>query len=251
MLSIIAVTVALITPALSSAVVYWDDGFEPGNTGYTIVGGMNYDTSLVHSGSRSLSETFLGDHIQGGTFTDREFPFTEELYSRFYFYLPSSFLIDAQTQTKMMFQGQNDAAPSYWWGMLFGKDNLTVQLQGTQGGNTTTNIYGNNIPRDRWVCIETHIKNNTPGVPNGIIQSWIDGNPDINLTNVNMRDNSGGKNIPTAGFTFNRLYVQYGGPGQLNYDDIAVGNTRIGCTGSGGGNVDTTPPRTPVGLTAR
>jgi len=248
-------TIAGVFLALTStsayAGIYWDDGFEAGNTGYALVAGMAYDTTIVHSGSRSLREDFLGGHIQGGTFSDRTFPYTQDLYTRFWMYLPGSFQVDAQAQTKMMLTGQDGVAPSYWWVMPFGSASLTVAVQGTNAGNETTNYYGPGIPRDRWVCVETHIRNNTPGVPNGIIESWINGVQGHNLTNINMRDNSGGNNSPTAGFTLLRQYVQYGGPGPLYYDDIAVGDQRIGCSGGGGPVGDTTPPAVPSGLTAR
>jgi len=245
------VGLVVLLPVTTPAVIFWDDGFEAGNTGYAIVAGMAYDTTVVHSGSRSLRENFLGGHIQGGTFTDRNFPYTQELYTRFWMYLPSSFQVDVQAQTKMMLTGQDGVAPSYWWIMPFGSASFTVTVQGTSAGNNSTNYYGGTIPRDQWVCLETHIRNNTPGVPNGVIESWINGVQSHNLTNINMRDNSGGNNSPTAGFTLLRQYVQYGGPGPLYYDDIAVGDQRIGCTGGGGSNADTTPPNTPVGLSAR
>lgn len=243
------------TPLLSHAATFWEDGFESGNTGYNLVGGMSYDSGRVRSGARSLRQTFLGNHIQGGTFTDRTFSKTEELWSRFYFYFPSSFQVDAQSQTKMMLQGEECCYPSYWWGMLFGAPNLTVQVQGIvlpNGSLDTINLYGAEIPRDQWVCIETHIKNNTPGAANGIVQAWMNGVLALDRNDIAMRAATFNQNnSPTAGFTLNRLYVQYGGPGDLNYDDIAVGNTRIGCPGGNTQNTDTTPPLPPSGFTAR
>lgn len=251
LLSLVVMAVLSLLPISSHAAVFWDDGFEAGTSRYTIVGGMSYDTGRVRSGARSLRQNFLGNHIQGGTFTDRTFNKTEELWSRFYFYFPSSFQVDAQSQTKMMLQGEDCCYPSYWWGMLFGSPKLTVAVQGVilpNGSLDTVNLYGSVIPRDQWVCIETHIKNNTPGVANGVVQAWINGNIAMNHNNIQMRHAVfNQKNSPTAGFTLNRLYVQYGGPGNLNYDDIAVGNTRIGCSG-GGSSTDTTALQPPSGL---
>jgi len=220
----------VLAPSWSNATVFWEDGFEPGATGYEVVGGMSYSTSPLYSGSYSLREHFLGGKIQGGTYSDRNFPFaTEDLWSRYYLYL-DNFVVD-ETGTKLMLQGESCCYPSFWWIMLFGQATLSVQIQGTNGGTETTNIYGQPIPQNRWVCVETHIRMNSPGVPNGVIEAWIDGAQGIARYDLLMRDASAsGKNSPTAKFTFNRLYVQHGA-GDMYFDNLAFGDQRIGCSG--------------------
>jgi hypothetical protein len=70
-----------------------------------------------------------------------------------------------------------------------------------------------------------------PGVANGVIEAWLDGVRGIARYDLPMRDASfSGRNSPTAKFTFNRLYVQYG-EGDLYLDNLAVGDQRIGCSG--------------------
>jgi len=211
---------------------------------------MSYSTGTVQKGTQSLKQHFLGGNIQGGTYTDRYFgTATEELWSRYYVYL-DNFVVN-ETQTKMMFHGEEGSYPSFWWGMLFGQAALSVQVQGIKGGTDTLNVYGPAIPQNRWVCIETHIKMSSPGVANGIVEAWIDGAQGIARYDVPMRDAvASGRNNPAAKMTFNRLYVQYGG-GDLYYDSVAMGDQRIGCAAGGGSTSDTTPPRPPVGLTAR
>jgi hypothetical protein len=236
-----------LLPSRSNAAVFWDDGLEPGNTGYPIVGGMSYATSPVYGGTHSLKQHFLGSKvqgIQGGTYTDRYFPATEDLWSRYYLYL-DNFVVD-ETQTKLMFQGSECCYPSFWWGMLFGQSSLSVQVQGIHGGTETVNIYGPSIPQNRWVCIETHIRMNTPGVANGVIEAWLDGSQGIARYDVYMRDSiASGKNSPTADFVLNRLYVQFG-TGDLYFDNLATGNQRIGCSGVPPVQSQVPPPAQPV-----
>lgn len=220
-----------LLPSWSNAAVFWEDGLEPGNTGYPPAAGMSYATSPVYEGTHSLKQHFLGNQIQGGSFIERYFGVgTEDLWSRFYIYL-DNFIPDSQVGTKMMLQGEACCYPSFWWIMPFGQTTLTVTVQGSKGGTETYNVFGSNIPQNRWACIETHIKMSSPGVSNGIIEAWIDGNQVISRYDLPMRDaTASGRNSPTAKFTFNQLYVQYG-EGDLYYDKLAVGNQRIGCSG--------------------
>jgi len=220
----------VVAPSWSNATVFWEDGFEPGNTGYAIVGGMSYSTSPVYSGTYSLKEHFLGGSVQSGGYSDRYFPYaTEDLWSRFYLYL-NNFTVN-ETQTKLMLQGSECCYPSFWWGMIFGQAVLSVQVQGIKGGSETMNLSGPSIPQNRWACVETHIKMNSPGVPNGVVEAWIDGGQGLARYDLLMRDASAsGKNSPTANFTFNRLYVQHG-TGDLYLDNLAFGDQRIGCSG--------------------
>ncbi len=223
--------IAFLSP-WANAAVFWEDELEPGNTGYPLVGGMSYATSPVYSGTHSLKEHFIGNHNQSGTYIERYFgTSTEDLWSRYYIYL-DNFIPDAQVGTKMMLQGEACCYPSFWWIMPFGQTTLTVAVQGINGGTETLNISGANIPQNRWACIETHIRMSGPGARNGIIEAWIDGNQVIARYDLPMRDaTANGKNSPTAKFTFNQLYVQYG-QGDLYYDKLAVGNQRIGCSGA-------------------
>ena len=220
-----------LAPAWSNATIFWEDGFEPGNTGYAVVGGMSLSSSPVYSGTYSLKQHFVGNHVQGGTYSDRYLgTSTEDLWSRYYIYL-DNFIADP-TQTKIMLQGDECCYPSFWWGMLFGQTTLSVQIQGINGGSETVNIYGPQIPQNRWVCVETHIRMSAPGVANGVIEAWLDGVQGITRYDLPMREASfSGGNSPTAKFTYNRLYVQYG-QGDLYFDNLAVGNQRIGCSGT-------------------
>lgn len=221
----------VLAPSWSNATVFWEDGFEPGNTGFAIVGGMSYATSPVYGGTYSLHQHFLGNHIQSGTYSDRFLgASTEDLWSRFYIYL-NNFVVDAEVGTKMLMQGEECCYPSFWWLMPFGSTNLAVTVQGTKGGTDSYNVTGGSLPQNRWTCVETHIRMSSPGVANGVIEAWIDGAQVMARYDLPMRDGTAsGKNSPNAKFTMTRLFVQYGG-GDLFYDNLAVGDQRIGCSG--------------------
>lgn len=281
----LSITVGLSLFAIPShATVDWDEGFEyagatvndMNNAMDTVWGSSCAGNSSImapttqalsgggpapHSGSKMLRETFRGHQAINGQpatpgyqscWKDRNLnaPTTSTLYSRFWFYLPSSFVLDA-TVTKMTLHPAyaGDSYTSMWWTMLWGNPQLEVGVQKSWSppslGDPTENIYGGTIPRDQWVCIETRLTYATPGQQNGIVQAWIDGVQNINRSNVWM-DQTGQQSV----FRTVRLYVQ-DGMGTIYYDDYAVSrDARIGCNGSPTPS-DSTPPATPSGFTAR
>jgi len=222
---------AWTVPSESPARVFWEDGLEPGNSGYALVDGMSYSSNPVHAGTHSLKQHFLGNHVQSGSYSDRYLgASSEELWSRYYIFL-DNFAPDAQVGTKIMNQGEECCYPSFWWIMPFGQTTLTVTVQGVHGGTETYNVSGGNLPQNRWACVETRIRMSSPGASNGIVEAWIDGNQVIARYDLPMRDaTASGRNSPTAKFTYNRLYVQFG-QGDLYYDSLALGDQRIGCSG--------------------
>jgi hypothetical protein len=101
------------------------------------------------------------------------------------------------------------------------------------------------IPDNSWHCLEYHYKLNTPGVRDGVIQSWIDGALQINLQNLETRaPTTTGSNFADATFGGFMLYRQSAAQGSIIYwDDPAAGDTRIGCAGTAA------TPGTPANLT--
>jgi len=88
-----------------------------------------------------------------------------------------------------------------------------------------------------WQCMEAHIKLNTVtgGVPdrNGMIESFIDGTPVMRGRNLAFQPFQGGSGQLVQLFNALILYRQGAAPGSvLYYDDVAVGDQRIGCGGS-------------------
>lgn len=43
------------------------------------------------------------------------------------------------------------------------------------------------IDQDRWYCVEGHVRMNTPGQSDGLVQAWIDGNPALRWPDVAFR----------------------------------------------------------------
>ncbi len=259
LLSLVVTAILSLVPISSHAAVFWDDEMEASNTGYSGlvsngyscggVPGFTYDTVNKVSGSASLKENFPGTpqyyQLCGG-FADRYFPSTDDLWGRFYIRLSPDFVVN-HVQTKVM-RNDTDSVQDHWWGMLFGSNALSVQLQNYPTTGSTRNFYPNvgdgNLPRGQFVCIETRIKHNTVGQADGLVEAYKNGVRFMYYTGLEIRKVSQG----TQGthFVSNRMYRQDGG-GSINYDRVAMGNTRIGCLGSTPAG-DSTPPAPPVGV---
>ena len=101
-----------------------------------------------------------------------------------------------------------------------------------------------------WHWYEEHIRVNTPGVADGIMQVWIDGVLYINYSTVPFR-NVG----DTAGFGTIQHTGEWGGGGgtitQTGYwwiDHTVISTTRIGMPGSASNSADSVAPAAPVGF---
>jgi len=258
----VATAVLSLVPISSHAKVDWNDSFEYANDAslgavweYSCLGNPGVSTDRAFSGSKSLKETFRGtagvDPGAGGCFLNRYLPAASDtMYNRFYMYM-QNFTVNS-TGTKTTANGPNGFYPSIWWILDFGAPNLGAHVQGIildNGSQGTQRLPGGNIPQNQWVCVETRATMSSPGVDNGIVQQWINGQPTINKTNQRMRAATlNQKNSPTAQFQVLTLYTQHG-VGTIYYDDYAVSrDARIGCSGSPAPASDTTPPTPPSGV---
>ena len=258
-----ALTVPATFPSWANAAIFWEDGLEPGNTGYPTVAGMSFDNTVVASGSHSLHLHFPNQNmpagaimtVQAGSYTDREFPSTTEVYSRFYFRI-DNFVVAHQTKVVEFTDYVTAEGPSYWWNLSNGVPALTVHAQNVvlPSGNLGTTTYfsnrGNpNFENGRWYCVELHIRHNTPGVPDGAIEAWKDGEQILFYPNIKLREATRvGLHDPNRKFTVHRLYAQYG-QGEMYFDSMAVGNQRIGCSGTPPQSTPPPPVPTPVQTT--
>ena len=95
---------------------------------------------------------------------------------------------------------------------------------------------------NRWYCIETRIKINDPGQPNGAMEIYVDGVRTINVQNRTFV-NSGTHRINQM-----IIYRQSSGYQWRLETDFAVSTTRIGCSGFTPPPADTTAPNVPFGL---
>lgn len=254
-------------PNYSEAAVFWEESFEnhltpnwdTGACGSVSQDGCNgrISTDVAHSGTHS----FKGDYTcagasnggQCGTFYDRFHPPTSEIWTRVYYRTVG--FVYSPIETKHWFHkaynSMSDVIADHWSsGRSMG---LSTERQIPEGppckvGDTAC-IYSENVSSkplddDRWYCIETHVKNNTAGQANGVLEMWVDGTQTVRYTGRKLFDS------PIPQFEIFRIYVQHG-YGKMYYDDLAVGDTRIGC---GPGNSippsgpASPPPASPTGL---
>ena len=241
------------------ATIDWEDSFEYANSQalysawsascpYTSANPA-ISTDRAFSGSKSVKLTYNGtvgvDPGAGGCFIDRYLnALSDTLYMRVYMWIDPAFQVN-YVGTKMINIAHDGHRPNFWWEMLFSQTTLSVVVSSLTP--PAFNVYGNAIPRGQWACLEGQFTMNTPGVPNGIIRTWVNGAAQINRTDLLLRnattiDDSG----PTSQIHFVRIYTQHG-VGLLYYDDFAVSrNARIGCTGSPAGDIQA--PRAPSNL---
>ena len=243
---------SIFVPLLAHATVFWEDEMEPGNTGYNLVGGaMAFDTSTKFSGNGAVrldypSVCYPDASAQNncGGYMDRAITPTSTLYRRFYVRLSSGFTV-SDVYTKLM-RSDTSGPNSNWWVLgCCGSKQLLVSEQNVPNVGSTINVPTSFTMQDaRWYCVETMEQLNTPGVANGQSQVWVDGVQVMNQTGITYRQ-AGDNSL----FVNNRLYRQTG-IGSIWFDRIAVGDSRIGCSGAPPPS-DTTPPAVPSGLTAR
>ena len=261
-ISLVATAILSLLPLSSHATVDWNDGFEyTSNTALKAVwtssctttqhtGIMEPSTARKYSGSSSLKLTYIGDNPVQTCFMDRFFPITDTLYTRIYMFLEN--FTASNVNTKIYSHSKQKNYPAFWWSMVGSSNTHRISIEGTNMGSGS-NIPSGTIPSGRWVCVETRVTMNTPGVANGIVQSWVDGTQRINRTDLLLRYatttviNGTNTNGPTSSMQHTRFYRQ-NGRGVVYYDDFAVSrNARIGCSGSTPAG-DSTAPQPPTGV---
>ena len=201
-----------------------------------------------HSGSKSIKLVYRGvagvDPGAGGCSLIRSLAApSDTVYYRMWIFLDN--FIPNSTGTKMFSGHMNSTYPNFWWEMI-GSPNLSMVVSGA-ADPSLGNIFGGPMPQGQWFCMEGRITENTPGVANGVVQSWINGTLQINRTNLLLRNATlSNFNGPNSRIALTNIYVQHGW-GTIYYDDYAVSrDARIGCGSVPTG--DTTPPTAPSGL---
>ena len=257
-------TTLSLAPMLSHAAVFWDDEMEEGNTEFSpnymlstmIPGGnMAYDTNVKFSGAGSLRYNYPstcqnaaapGVQVCGG-WIDRTFPETNEHFGRVYIRLPPDFKWGAVNgQTKIFGVRSTNGLSKLWFNFYFSLG-MIVSAENTPNTGQTSNIPINtSMPREQWVCFEWHFINNNPaGTPNGTLQTWNNGVQTVLRNDIQWR----GTGNTSVGWGLIRMYRQ-SGFGNIWFDRMAVGSTRIGCLKATSAS-DTTRPAPPQGLVIR
>ena len=251
MLALVATAILSLIPLSSHATVDWNDGFEyTSNTALKAAwfssctaalhtGIMETSTARAYKGSRSLKLTYIGLNPPQTCFMDRSYPTTGTGYTRIYVFLDG--FRGADVGSKMFFYGEN-IYPNFWTEFIGSANTFMLQMQGSVLTGSASQPKSGTIPTGRWVCIEQRIAMNTPGVANGIYQTWVDGVQRHNLTNLLIQNASSNTKMK-----FTRLYRQHGF-GAIYLDDYAISrDARIGCSGSTPAS-DTAAPQPPTGV---
>lgn len=250
-------TTLSLVPTWSHATVFWDDELEVFGNGadqfdtLPTAGGHTVDTVVKFSGAGSLRYNYTelcqtsGSAQPCGGWTDRTFIQTNEHYGRVYMMVSDNFQWGAPNgQTKIFGVRSTTGLSKLWFNFYFGLG-MIVSAENTPLDGSTTNIPINmSMPREQWVCFEWHFIANTPGVANGTLQTWKDGTQTVLRNDIQWRGPTN-----TSAWDFVRLYRQ-SGFGNLWFDRIAIGNTRIGCLGATSAS-DATRPAPPRGLVTR
>ena len=246
-------------PMPSEAEVFWTDDFEnllTPNWDTSACGvpappaGCNgfISTDIARSGTRSLQSHYPDINVQAGTFYDRRHTATDQIWVRFY-YFTQNFLFYPLAATKHLISVPTGPGGSQLYlENLFGSREIAFNAtthpaipcpNGTsdESCNYYPNIASVPLADNKWYCIEYHAIANTPGQANATLEIFIDGVQTLGYYNRVIRQTS-------DSWFILRHYTQYG-QGNRYIDDLAVGNTRIGCSGS------PTPPTVPTGVTLR
>jgi len=257
------------------AETFWDEDFEnhlypqwTGATGCTpllsasnpdsVCGNPSLSTDTAHSGTHSLKSVYNAtcgmDSGPGcGSFMDRFHPAVGTVFLRWWEKLVS-FTPNDVTGSKFVYNKSSTVPDETFWHIFPGQvthgaqvnSNFYNRLCPNGSTDSSCNLFSNagnvNVLDAQWHCVETQMTASGANLSNGLARLWVDGT--LVLEYLNMPTT----NVPTT-YDFITLYTQMGN-GTRYVDDQAVGDTRIGCGGSGSGG-DTTPPAVPTGLAVR
>jgi hypothetical protein len=96
--------------------------------------------------------------------------------------------------------------------------------------NGATQVYSPEN-REKWFCIEVHMKLNTPGMSDGLFEYWINDNREARAENLNWRGQ-----YTTYGINAILMENYRNEPAATSqeryFDNFVVSRSRIGCSGS-------------------
>ena len=215
-----------------------------------------------HGGSKMLLQEYRGVHTAfqdaNNSGIDRTFSGKQEIWVRYY----------------MRYEAVDPAQPSGFSSITakthYFKSNTCVQFltihffgrrQMDMGSNCLVQFPDQNIYHNMnlkpvqigsidglWHCSEYHIKLDTAGANDGILEMWLDGSQTHGFYNVNYTSAAAGND--NTRLTSLQIYRQ-GSDNLLRYEDDMVmsDSARVGCTGTPA--QDTTNPNPPTNLTVQ
>ena len=219
--------------------------------------GVSSETSFA--GSASIKGTYVTSSSSAGSlklsigrtpvspkrYTDQDF---EDIYWRFYMKVSLNWTGNAyKTSRATIFSGSNwsQAAIGHLWednslglGLdpasgVVGDQAITTKyndfanLRWLGKKNATTQVYSAEN-RDRWFCIETRMKLNTPGKNDGSFSLWINGILEAEKDTLNWRGEYTDYGI-NAIFLENYNGTRVEQTQSRYFDNFVVSTSRIGC----------------------
>ena len=177
---------------------------------------------------------------------------TDHMFMRAALHRSSDYITCAfNNSTKMIrFRGENQGGYPV---VMILQQSLGYRISVEGGYGMGSVVYrGGPTVGTAWEQIEMEVKFNTPGVADGIIRFWVNGTLYIERLNLQLRgptptsvNGQGIVNPSTYRFDTAQIYIQCGS-GNIWYDRIAVGDTRIGPVQSTSASADSTPPARPT-----
>lgn len=220
---------------------FWSESFEDTalphwtQTPSGLNGAIVVSSTDKTDGVRSLKSTFADLTRATGPYLDRATPTVSELYTRFFVRASPGFTWGSPYTTIGSF-GAGTTAP------IISLVNTTAGTPYVQAQTVKEAGYGSEsflqnqgtaaTISSSWVCFETRVRYNTPGVANGIIQYWMDNVLKGDYQNREFLGSATSDLAPsTAQQSYVRLYNDRG-TGDLYLDQLQISNQRLGCTGS-------------------
>lgn len=227
-------------------------------------GRLRVATDAAFGGSGSLKGTYITTDQSAGSiklsfgatpvapkrYTDKKF---DEVYWRFYMRTSPNWVGNAYKVTRgTVFAASNwaQAAIGHLWedeqdklGMgldpaslvsgstvLATKYNDFDHLTWLGKANGPTQVYSA-ANRGVWTCVEVHMKLNTPGASDGVLEYWVNGNPEAQKRSLNFRGS-----YTTYGINAILLENYRNDPVTQQqdryFDNFVVSQQRIGCAGT-------------------
>lgn len=228
---------------------------------YRPEGRMRVSTDAAFGGTASLRGTYVPTSQDAGSiklsfgatpvspkrYVDQKF---DDVYWRFYMRTSPNWTGNAYKVTRgIVFAGSNwsQAAIGHLWedspsslGLgidpvsgVTGSQVVTTQyndfdhLQWLGKRNGTTQVYSA-ANRGVWTCVEVHMKLNTPGQSNGVLEHWVNGTREAQATNLNFRGSYTTYGI-NAIFLENYRNEPASQTQDRYFDNFVVSRQQIGC----------------------
>jgi hypothetical protein len=271
-LLIVAVVVFGAIPAAAAPGAFVDEDFETGTDVFSSGAWGMEPLTAGHDGAGLASLIPVGEHWGSSGhwyFSEHGLEEPEELWWRYWVRFPAGFYIEPPNRGKLPGVGglytynclggrpSTPEEPCFSARMLFsrtypnwgepgypdGPDDKTLigfyayhlDSPDARGDIWTWDPEVATLDHGRWYCVEGHIDLNTPGVHDGVLQGWVDGQAAFAKDDIAFR-RADEDWIKIKSFWFD---VYYGGSGtavvddEIDFDSLAFGPERIGCDDAG------------------